>query len=92
LGAISKGRRGGDSRGGAAPPKPERGREIRCFLAMTGKRREGASSRADALEREGAPCAGRHGRRRGRCCRGLGATAVVGKERDERDRQSTREK
>jgi hypothetical protein len=58
LGAISKGRRGGDSRGGAAPPKPERGREIRCFLAVTGKRREGASSCAAALEREGAESLG----------------------------------
>jgi hypothetical protein len=77
LGAISKGRRGGDSRGGAAPPKPERGREIRCFLAVTGKRREGASSRAAALEREGVPCAGRHGDRLLLCLLGLQAAGGV---------------
>jgi hypothetical protein len=32
LGAISKGRRGGDSRGSAAPLKPERGRCVELLL------------------------------------------------------------
>jgi hypothetical protein len=48
--------------GGAAPPKPERGREFRCFLVVTGKRREGRHGHGgmELLRRHG------HGPRRGR--------------------------